>query len=139
VLFLFQPATQAAGNKATNPRQRNSGKAWVTTGLLSIGLLARRFSFKGRVDAGIAPADGLGDVNSASQHYAIPQGPLEGLDQPVSEHDHESDIVAAALRENEETVALWLAGSWRCNLAPSRDGEASWTDRHAHLLTKTLI
>lgn len=80
------------------------------------------------------PASPRGDVFHAAHRMAAyrPHEPDKGPDDSGEKMERD-DLVSAAQCAHEETVALWLAGSWRCNLAPSRDAEASWMDRHAKL------
>lgn len=57
------------------------------------------------------------------------QEPYEHLGENIEGHD----IISAIQQAHEETVALWLAGSWRCNLG-SNGTSAPHAERPVSLL-----
>lgn len=63
------------------------------------------------------PADPRADIFHAIQHgqFYRQRRPGENPDGPVKGAEGH-DVVAAVQETHAATVALWLAGSWRCNL-----------------------
>ena len=82
-------------------------------------------------DGGTLPAELPGDVfhtdhRAQLRHAERPGEDIEGY-----------DIISEIQHAHEETVALWLAGSWRCNLGSNGTSALHVERPISHLAGKT--
>jgi hypothetical protein len=141
------------GNLFNKNLLQAAGMAWVLVALLGSGLaqwLSEKWRqpwtarmghlhagditwLQGQTSAGTAPGNPRGDASHTTQGAPLHGAGHESHHGPASPHTAGNDAIAVVARENKETVALWLAGSWRCNLGPASRAEATWMERHAFL------
>ncbi|SDM41857.1 hypothetical protein [Polaromonas sp. JS666] len=92
----------------------------------------RRQAFKGD---GMPVAELPGDVfHTDHRGQLCCREPARWPNEDIEGHD----ILSAIQQAHEETVALWLAGSWRCNLG-SNGASAPHAERPVSLLSGKII